>query len=410
MMNDTVREELQTKVSQTAESSVNSRLLMDSPSLPESIAPIASPKPQAQILQNPITSGLSKKETSPTLVEFQNKNATLPDWRLQLQNSVRQRNNGNQHRMPETETDQPVYQKTRATNGANALKIEISEEPTSQPVSNPMLESALKRIEESRRAFLPKDGRPSRQMPSNTKSAIRNYPFNVVSRSADLPTAPDSQSKTTAAARPKLVSSLRIEKKGFDTNKLPPIPKLLVGSLVIESQPKDDFDTARNADHGRIEIKESIREEEISEIEIPETEEIDDLAPFSMRFAAGVFDLIVGGFASAIILSPFMLSGGAWLSLPGFFAFAAALSIVMFVYLTGSIAYAGRTLGMRIFSLEIIDAAENEYPTLHQAAVSSAVYLLSLAFGGAGFLTMLFNEEKRAAHDIVSGTLLVREY
>ena len=69
----------------------------------------------------------------------------------------------------------------------------------------------------------------------------------------------------------------------------------------------------------------------------------------------------------------------------------------------------GKTFGMRIFSLELIDADANVYPTTHQAAVSSAVYLLSMAFGGLGFLTVLFNEEKRAVHDIVSGTLLIRD-
>jgi len=31
-------------------------------------------------------------------------------------------------------------------------------------------------------------------------------------------------------------------------------------------------------------------------------------------------------------------------------------------------------------------------------------------FGGAGFLTVFFNEEKRAAHDLLSGTILVREF
>lgn len=64
---------------------------------------------------------------------------------------------------------------------------------------------------------------------------------------------------------------------------------------------------------------------------------------------------------------------------------------------------------MRLFSLELIDAEQNAYPSVHQAAVSSAVFLLSIAFGGLGFLTVLFNEERRAIHDIVSGTLLIRE-
>jgi uncharacterized RDD family membrane protein YckC len=81
----------------------------------------------------------------------------------------------------------------------------------------------------------------------------------------------------------------------------------------------------------------------------------------------------------------------------------------MFLYLTTSLAFIGRTFGMRLFSLELVDVDENAYPTLHQAAVSSAVYLLSLAFAGVGFVPIFFNEERRAAHDILSGTILIRE-
>jgi len=67
-------------------------------------------------------------------------------------------------------------------------------------------------------------------------------------------------------------------------------------------------------------------------------------------------------------------------------------------------------MGMRLFSLELVDAVENEYPTLHQAAVNSSVFILSLALGGAGFLTVFYNEEKRAIHDLLSGTILVKEF
>jgi uncharacterized RDD family membrane protein YckC len=65
---------------------------------------------------------------------------------------------------------------------------------------------------------------------------------------------------------------------------------------------------------------------------------------------------------------------------------------------------------MRLFSLELVDAIENEYPTLRQAAVNSAIFLLSLGVLGAGFLTAFFNEERRALHDLLSGTILVREF
>ena len=65
---------------------------------------------------------------------------------------------------------------------------------------------------------------------------------------------------------------------------------------------------------------------------------------------------------------------------------------------------------MRLFSLELIDAEENQYPSLHQAAVHSSLFILSLAFAGVGFLPIFFNEERRAAHDLLSGTILVREF
>src|SRR5207244_8203495 len=122
------------------------------------------------------------------------------------------------------------------------------------------------------------------------------------------------------------------------------------------------------------------------------------------------FDLIIGGFAGMLLLSPLACTNENWFSARGLLTFAATLSIVQFLYMTTCLGFFGKTLGMRLFSLELVDAVENEYPTLRQAAVSSAVFLISLAFSGAGFLTVFFNEEKRALHDLMSGTILVREF
>ena len=77
---------------------------------------------------------------------------------------------------------------------------------------------------------------------------------------------------------------------------------------------------------------------------------------------------------------------------------------------TGAIGMYGRTLGMRMFGLELIDADESDYPTFHQAAVNSAVYLLTLPFLGVGFVPMIFNEEQRAVHDLAAGTIIVTEF
>jgi uncharacterized RDD family membrane protein YckC len=348
------------------------------------------------------------KKTSPTLVEFQTKKATVPEWRLQLQNSVRQKVGTNRRDNSASGTAAVVPQaKSQSTNGANALKVEfIEDEQQPSKHQNPRVANALKRIEESRRVF---SNQPTPEQPiQNGKAtpAQKNFPFNVVARSAEPPVrTPGQKATVNPSPKPILVSSLKIEKKGYDTNKLPPIAKSATPSRTFipaaSPQEKKEIDT--------LAVTEDVVELESLDIE-PETDEIDDLAPFAMRFNAGLFDMIIGVFASMILLSPFIISGGTWLSLSGFFAVAATVAIVMFVYLTASIAFFGRTFGMRLLSLELVDIEENAYPTLHQAAVSSAVFLLSLTFAGIGFLPMFFNEERRAAHDILSGTILIQEY
>lgn len=406
MMNDSAREELRPKAA------LSSELVT-----PE-VRKIADPP--VEILEPPVptvkrasvrieTSDLAIKKTSPTLAEFRTNSATLPEWRLQLQNTVRQRTG----RVDVSPVD-AVSQRSRVqTSGANALKIEYTEEPTPAEPVNLKVANALKRIEESRRTFLPEEKKKVEAKSTSSK----NFPFNVVSRSDELPARPIGKTAepATAIARPKLVSSLRIEKKRFDTNKLVPIPE--AAKLASSFDTADEAVTKlplREDWSKRIEIKETKAEIETDQPELPlidevDADEIDDLAPISMRFNAGLFDLIIGGFATLILLSPFVFASEGWMSLSGFFAFAAVLSVVMFVYLTASISYLGRSFGMKLFSLELVAADGSEYPTLHQAAVNSSVYLLSLAFGGLGFLPMLLNEERRAAHDLVSGTILIRE-
>jgi len=417
MINDTVREELETKISRSVDGTVSNSGRLATPKMPIAPPPpkIEAPKIQApkpmQPQSKPIgarfdTADLRAKKTSPTLVEFQTKKATVPEWRLQLQNSVRQKVGANRRNDAGADAPEAAQQKPRATSGANALKVEFVEEEQPAQYQNPRVASALKRIEESRRTF------SNQPVPEQSlqvgKPAARNFPFNVVAKSNETPTRPPGQKPAgNPSPKPMLVSPMKIEKKGFDTNKLPPLP----GKPAKASRsfiPAADPPTAKS-ESGQLRVEEKVIESESLELEA-ETDEIDDLAPLSMRFNAGLFDMIIGLFATLILLSPFILSGGSWMSLSGFFAITASIAIVMFLYLTISIAFFGRTFGMRLLSLELVDVEENAYPTLHQAAVSSAVFLLSLAFAGIGFLPIFFNEERRAAHDILSGTILLREY
>gem|GEM_PF-530912 len=398
------------------------------------------------------TAELASGKTSPTLVGFQNKANVMPDWRLEMQNAARKRLGL---------VAEPAEQSTAATaaqqsgpaiapvieapafrmNGAAAIKAETVPQTDIDIPDNadPRLASALARINASRTTF--RSAEPVRETaPARVSPATKNYPFNVIQ-----PTFTPSARTAPAVSRPTAVESkpaptpvkqvisggMIFESKRdsvsskktasndvplikFDTNKLPKIASVLGGARLDDDDPnviemtrpstQTEFDGVN-----RIVINAEHENAAVDDID-GEYDEIEDLAPFTMRFNAGLFDLIIGIVITMVLLSPLALAGGSWVSLTGTLTFTATLAAVMFIYLTASVGFLGKTLGMRLFSLEIVDAEENEYPTLHQAAVSSSLYLVSLLFAGAGFVTIFFNEEKRAVHDLMSGTIVVREF
>ena len=413
MIKDSVREELVGKISNVAKPfdfELKGNKMTQSKTTQSAEISIVQ-KPEAP--PKTATTEIASKPTSPTLVEFHSKNATIPEWRLQLQNVVRQRHERDTSDA-EIETASPMPRAKLISNGSNALKTETIPEPKSFQHKNPTLNSALERIEKSRRQFLA-DDEPQTAPAASPAKPNKNYPFYIAAKTSDAVSKPAEVNPSVGSfAKPKLATSLRSEKDELDTNKLPPLPPAPASVATnFESRPVvfDDVKSSiGEAKKTRPKIVETVKAEvKIAETEEMEVEEFDDCAPFAMRFNAGLFDLIIGSFSSLLLLSPFMVLGGNWLSTAGLFAFLATCAIVMFVYLTTSVGFYGRTFGMRLFSLEIIDIEDEDYPTFHQAAVSSAVYLLSLALGGIGFLTLPFNEDKRAVHDLVSGTIMVKE-
>lgn len=437
--------------------------ILGKPFIPESI----SKTEQSEAMPNkPQTAAKPKKPqvTEPqrvqskteNLVEFQQKNNVIPEWRLQLKNAVRERMN---ERKVEQETVSTASFSNRVlrTHGNAALKIapvyeeelEIEETPTGAiEHENEKVRNALKRIELSRMQYSTKKDEP--KIPAEEEIAEsqekKEYPFQLASSKNSGELRPAKKNSIAAPPRPTLVSSLRKGKDDFDTNKLPPLPQTarIVSSFqtrpvetvaVIEEKVKVKIKetetistenteeniivetiTTETAEEKIIVENKTLSETEIKQLvdieaqeEYEANQEAEDFAPFTLRFNAGIFDLLIGAFASLILLSPFMMLGGDWFTFGGFFAYLFTMAIVMFIYLTATVGMFGKSFGMRLFSLEIIDIENEDYPTFHQAAVSSAVYLASVALGGLGFLTVPFNEEQRAVHDLVSNTLVVKE-
>jgi uncharacterized RDD family membrane protein YckC len=200
---------------------------------------------------------------------------------------------------------------------------------------------------------------------------------------------------TKTEARPKI--------ERYKTNKLPPLSEKIAASFEkIRNVFGFSSLSLPNLASSQVDIK-SLDNENI------QFEDFDDIPQLSVRFTSGLFDFLIGGFLSLILLSPFMLMGGQWFSVEGLFGFVATCAIVMFIYLTTSVGLLGKTIGMTIFQLEMVDIETNDLPSFHQSAVSASVYLLSIALGGLGFLTVYLNSELRAAHDLLSNTIVVKE-
>lgn len=407
MMNDSVREELQTKITSGPLAKPEATTQMPAVNRPAPQRPPMMAPPQMQKRHE--TAGLNASKTSPTLVEFQNKNSSLPDWRLQLQNAVQQRKGG---QSAVATTDERSF----PTNGGAALKAEIV--PPAEPdinarISDPRVANAMKRIDQSRQTFL----EPQAKVPAGKPAPSRAFPFDVVQSSGRTAAAPALARTAPPVVKPKLVVPTPTAEKR-DTNKLPPLP--VQPERIERVIPIEEASVAKVTGSGalppefaeikRIRIKaensEAVDQDNVDVYD----DEIEDLAPISMRFGAGLFDMIIAAFASMLLLSPFAFSGAEWSTLSGGLVFIATLAIVSFLYMTACVGFVGKTLGMRLFSLELVDAVENEYPTLHQAAINTSVYLILLPFLGAGFATTFFNEENRALHDLLSGTILVREF
>jgi uncharacterized RDD family membrane protein YckC len=139
-------------------------------------------------------------------------------------------------------------------------------------------------------------------------------------------------------------------------------------------------------------------------VDIPERRS----APVFYRFLSAILDIAVVCLLSSPAVALIRVAELKWLD-PRTVMFASGTFLVMgFLYLTISTAFTGRTLGMKPFSLRVVDARTGLIPTGGQSAARALLYLLSLASAGIALIYTFLNPERRAAHDRVTRTAVVR--
>ena len=134
----------------------------------------------------------------------------------------------------------------------------------------------------------------------------------------------------------------------------------------------------------------------------------DDRAPRAKRLLAALADFFFVAFLCAPFAAIIELTIGNWSDPRVSGVMGGIVLVVMFLYDACSVALAGRTWGMRLCSLHAVDARKASVPTTWQCVRRALIYMLSLATFGLGILYSLFDAEGRTAHDILSGTVVVK--
>ena len=131
-------------------------------------------------------------------------------------------------------------------------------------------------------------------------------------------------------------------------------------------------------------------------------------APVYLRMLGALVDLVAVCFFSSPLLALTKLTDLEWRD-PRVLGFAlGTFMVVGFLYLTVSIAFTGRTLGMKLFSLRVVDARTGLIPTGSQSAGRALLYMLSLASAGVVLVYTLVDSERHCVHDRFTRTAVIR--
>ena len=133
------------------------------------------------------------------------------------------------------------------------------------------------------------------------------------------------------------------------------------------------------------------------------------------RLLAFVVDLLIvwtgfalGSFAAAFVLELFLRVDfeGSWQRSAVRIFF---LTLWAFIYMWTSLALAGRTPGMGIIGVSVVNR-EGGTISGRQAFVRTIVFPFSFLFFGLGFLGIFFSPERRALHDAAAGDAVVYQW
>ena len=326
------------------------------------------------------------RKQTPSLIEFPgiNKNA-LPEWRKELSERVREK----QERRAREAVLEASGVATVATDTSEPATPTLELLPqTELPPLNPIVEAALKRIE---RAHLESSSFSGGGAALATAVAYDEPEEFAEVNDTSRASSPGLDSESVVESMPaEKTHNLSVVPNPAPTMEEPsPIrrkPKRLIGET---NDPALNYlDTVPTA--LLVERREYVA------------------ASTLRRALSGAMDLAIVLTLTAPLLALNNLTRLQWQNWRVVAFSAGSFLLVGFLYLTIVTAFTGRTLGMRLCSLRIVDARNGLIPTGGQSAARAFIYLLSLASGGILWLYVFINSEKNTLQDRFTRTSVIR--
>jgi uncharacterized RDD family membrane protein YckC len=334
----------------------------------------------------------SPAERKSTLIEFPGVQRTaLPQWRKELSEKVRE---VQERRAREAAREAAEAERQRLEVNPNPPQLELLP-PTETPAINPLVAAALKRIERAHQTASV-ETRPPRTSLATAVAYAPEREENIMNETVPPTIQLEFESEPVAADPPvEIEVSPAVEKPHLAVVPPPPIEPIVVKTEPVQPPKRLIID-----DDPALNYLDSIRRDV----------RVDDLASRSAsafrRFVSAVLDLIVCAMLTAPIAGAMQLVHQDLRDPRAIIVLAGSLVVVTFIYLTLATALTGRTWGMRVLSLRVIDTKTGLIPTGGQSVGRSFFYLLSLATV-IGILFALVSREGYTAHDRFTRTAVV---
>ncbi|HEY3041376.1 MAG TPA: RDD family protein [Pyrinomonadaceae bacterium] len=312
-----------------------------------------------------------------SLIEFPGVNrSAIPEWRKELGERVREvQEKRAREAISQSGAAEPLFGELESN---LAPMLELLPQAEAAP-PNPLVVAALRRIE-----------RAHAQSTSNIAVSTAIVYEEQTDPELDLLMVETAEDVTPAVAKPEKVHNLAVV----------PAPEVVTSS--IPQEPRKPRRIIDDQNDPALNYLDSIPRSLTVEIREYRT------APVYLRILGALTDLIFVCFLSSPILALTQLTNLEWRN-PRVIGFAAITFLVLgFLYLTISTAFTGRTIGMKLFSLRVVDARTGLIPTGSQSAGRAALYMLSLAFAGIPLMFGIVNSERLTAHDHFTRTAVIR--